>query len=145
MKEKMSFGIDVDKELIEKNVTALVATAIADALGDKETLVNNAVTKILQSYVKKDGTPCAPNEWNAIPYVQYIANQCVENTIREELRKAVEENKDAFRKVISKELAKPKTQNQMGAAFIDALLRNSSQDWKTPIAISFESVNSTTL
>lgn len=138
MSEKMSFGIDIDKELIEKNVTAMVAHAIADALGDKETLVNNAVAKILQSYVRKDGTPCASSDWNKIPYIQYLANQCVEDTIREELRKAVEENKDAFRKVISKELSKPKTQNQMGAAFIDALLSNATKAWKTPITISFE-------
>lgn len=138
MTEKMSFGIDIDKELIEKNVTAMVAHAIADALGDKETLVNNAVAKILQSYVRKDGTPCASSDWNKIPYIQYLANQCVEDTIREELRKAVEENKDAFRKVISKELSKPKTQNQIGTAFIDALLASATSSWKTPITISFE-------
>ena len=138
MTEKMSFGIDIDKELIEKNVTAMVAHAIADALGDKEKLVNDAVAKILQSYVKKDGTPCSPNDWNKTPYIQYLANKCVEDTIREELQKAVEENKDAFRDVIRKELTRKKRQNQIGAAFIDAILTSAKSEWRTPITVSFE-------
>ena len=138
MTEKMSFGIDVDKELIEKNVTALVAHAIADALGDKEALVNHAVTNILQSYVDRNGVPCSAGDWNKQPYLQYLAKTCVENTIREEIKNEVENNKETFKEIIKKELSKPKYREQIASSFIGAILENSLTMWKMPVTINFE-------
>ena len=43
MKETLNMGIQIDKELIENNVSNAVCVAIASALGDKDELIGKAV------------------------------------------------------------------------------------------------------
>lgn len=138
MGEKMSFGIDVDKSLIEQNVTALVAHAIADALGDKEALVQTAVSKVLQSYVNADGTPCSKDAWRSKPFLQYLAEQCVVNTVREEIIKAVEANKEEFRTALKKELSKPKMRESVATSFVNAILTKAENTWNMPVTVEFQ-------
>ena len=138
MTEKMSFGIDVDKALIEKNVTALVAHAIADALGDKEALVQTAVSKVLSSYVNEKGAPCGKDDWRSKPFLQYLAEQCVVNTVREEIIKAVEENKEEFRTALKKELSKPKMRESVATSFVNAILTKAANTWSIPVTVEFQ-------
>lgn len=138
MTEKMSFGIDVDKALIEQNVTALVAHAIADALGDKEALVQTAVSKVLSSYVNEKGDPCKKDDWRSKPFLQYLAERCVVDTVREEIIKAVEENKEEFRTALKKEISKPKMRETMAASFINAILTDAANTWKMPVKVEFQ-------
>lgn len=137
-KETYNLGIDIDKDIIESNVTKIVAGAIATALGDKEILVQRAVEKVLTSYVDSDGKPCNRSSYHARPYIQYIAEKVVEDTIRKQIAETIEENKDAFKEAIKKELSKPSVRNKIGSSFIEALLATSKDKWRVPIQIDFE-------
>ena len=137
-KETYDLGISIDKSVIEANVTKLVAGAIADALGDKEKIVQIAVEQVLSSYVDSDGKPCGKNSYYARPYIQYIAEKTVEDTIRKQIAETIEENKDAFKEAIKKELSKPNVRNKIGSSFIEALLATSKEKWRVPIQIAFE-------
>ena len=88
-KETLSLGIDIDKSIIEKNITLMVAGAIADALGDKEKLVQMAVEQVLSSYVDSEGRPCKKDSYYARPYIQYIAEKTVEETIRAQIAETI--------------------------------------------------------
>ena len=58
MKETLNMGIQIDKELIENNVSNAVCVAIASALGDKDELIRKAVKAVVSSYVDTEGRPC---------------------------------------------------------------------------------------
>lgn len=138
MSEKMAIGIDIDKALIEKNVTDLVASAIANALGDKEEIVNMAVTKIITSYVDESGAPCSRDKWRAKPYLQHVAEQCVIRTVREQIRAYVDENRAIFAEEVKKQMSQKKFRESMAGSFLNAVLERATSEWKMPISISFE-------
>lgn len=138
MNEKMAIGIDIDKALIEKNVTNLVASAIANALGDKEEIINKAVTSIISSYVDEHGAPCSRDKWRSKPYLQYLAEQCVISTVREQIRAYVEENKSLFAEEVKKQMSQKKFKESVAGSFLSAVLERTTSEWKMPISVTLE-------
>ena len=138
MKEKLNMGIEIDKELIESNVSNAVCAAIASALGDKDELIGKAVKAVISSYVDSDGRPCSSGSYCAIPYLKYLAEQSIKESVKNEIAKMVEENKEQFSQAIRAELNKPSVRQQLAAAFIDAVIGAAQQNWKMPITVSFD-------
>src|SRR5574344_859881 len=100
MKETLKMGIQIDKELIENNVSNAVCVAIASALGDKDELIGKAVKAVVSSYVDTEGRPCSSGSYRAIPYLKYLAEQSVKESVKNEIAKMVEENKEQFSQAI---------------------------------------------
>ena len=82
MKETLNMGIQIDKELIENNVSNAVCVAIASALGDKDELIVKAVKAVVSSYVDTEGRPCSSGSYRAIPYLKYLAEQSVKESVK---------------------------------------------------------------
>ena len=137
MKETLNMGIQIDKELIENNVSNAVCVAIASALGDKDELIVKAVKAVVSSYVDTEGRPCSSGSYRAIPYLKYLAEQSIKESVKNEIAKMVEENKEQFSQAIRAELNKPSVRQQLAVAFIDAVIGAAQQDWKMPITVSF--------
>lgn len=137
MKEKLNMGIEIDKELIESNVSNAVCVAIASALGDKDELIGKAVKAVISSYVDSDGRPCSSGSYRAIPYLKYLAEQSIKESVKNEIAKMVEENKEQFSQAIRTELNKSSVRQQLAAAFLDAVIGTAQQTWKMPITVSF--------
>lgn len=141
MSEKMSVGIDIDRALIEQNVTNLVASAIANALGDKEEIINMAVNKIIMSYVDESGVPCNRDKWRAKPYLQYLAEQCVIRTVKEQITAYVDENRDQFAEEVKKQLSQKKFRESVAGAFLNQILSCATSRYSMPITVSFKPDN----
>lgn len=137
MKEKLNMGIEIDKELIESNVSNAVCAAIANALGNSDELVERAVKAVISSYVDSEGRPCSSGSYRAIPYLKYLAEQSIKESVQSEIAKMVEENKEQFSQAIRAELNKPSVRQQLAAAFLDAVIGTTQQTWKMPITVSF--------
>lgn len=136
--EKLNMGIEIDKNLIERNVSDTICAAIASSLGDGEELVRKAVQIIVKSYVDDNGRACSSSNYSAKPYLKYLAEKTIENTVKEEVTKMVEENKDAFAKAIREELSKPNVRKQLSNSFISALLEATKSTWRMPITIQMQ-------
>lgn len=141
MKEKLNMGIEIDKELIESNVSNAVCVAIASALGDKDELIGKAVKAVISSYVDSDGRPCSSRSYRAIPYLKYLTEQSIKESVKNEIAKMVEENKEQFSQAIRAELNKPSVRQQLAAAFIDAVIGAAQLDWKMPVTVSFNRID----
>ena len=137
MKEKLNMGIEIDKELIESNVSNAVCVAIASALGDKDELIEKAVKAVISSYVDSEGRPCSSGNYRAIPYLKYLAEQSIKASVKNEIAKMVEENKEQFSQAIRTELNKPSVRQQLAAAFLDAVIGAAQRDWIMPVTVSF--------
>lgn len=136
-KEKLNMGIEIDRELIENNVSHAVCAAIANALGDSDELVSKAVKAVVSSYVDTEGRPCSSGSYRATPYLKYLAEQSIKESVKNEIAKMVEENKEQFSQAIRAELNKPSARQQLAAAFIDAVIGAAQHDWKMPVTVSF--------
>ena len=137
MKETLNMGIQIDKELIENNISNAVCVAIASALGDKDELIVKAVKAVVSSYVDTEGRPCSSGSYRAIPYLKYLAEQSIKESVKNEIAKMVEENKEQFSQAIRAELNKPSVRQQLAAAFLDSVIGAAQQDWKMPVTVSF--------
>lgn len=138
MSDKLTVGLDLDKNLIEANITKAISAAITTALGDTQTLVNKAVEKILSSYVDRDGKRCERGSYRAMPYLQYVAENCVTAAVQEQMKKAIEDNKQAFEDELKKALSNPKNRKTISGRFVEAMLNAASNSWKMPVTVSFE-------
>lgn len=136
--EKLNMGIEIDKNLIEKNVSDTICAAIASSLGDGEELVRKAVQIIVKRYVDDSGRECSSSSYNAKPYLKYLAEKTIENTVKKEVAKMVEENKDAFAKAIREELYKPNVRKQLANSIISAILEVTKSTWMMPITIQMQ-------
>ena len=137
MKETLNMGIQIDKELIENNVSNAVCVAIASALGNKDELIEKAVKAVISSYVDSEGRPCSSGNYRAIPYLKYLAEQSIKASVKNEIAKMVEENKEQFSQAIRTELNKPSVRQQLAAAFLDAVIGAAQRDWIMPVTVSF--------
>ena len=122
MKEKLNMGIEIDKELIENNVSNAVCVAIASALGDKDELIGKAIKAVISSYVDPEGRPCSSGSYHAIPYLKYLAEQSIKESVKSEIAKIVEGNKEQFSQAIRAELNKSSVRQQLAASFSNAAL-----------------------
>ena len=139
MANEIMLGLNMDKDLIETNINKAICAAITTALGDTQELVNNAVASIICTYVKKDsGEICNKSNYNAEPYLQYIAEKCVLAAVREQMNKAIEEHKDAFAEEIKKALSNPKNRKTIAGNFISTMLSASNSIWRMPVSVTFE-------
>lgn len=138
MLEKLTMGIDVDKAIIEENVTKLVAAAIANALGDKDALIKKAIEEVLSSYVTKEGKPASRTAWGAIPYIDYLARKCVVESVQTQIQAMVEENKDVFVEEIRRQISQKKFRETMAESFLKAVLSKAENEWKMPVTVTFE-------
>jgi len=138
--EKLSMGIEIDKALIEKNVSDAVCIAIAAALGDKTELVRKAVRAVVASSVDERGEPCASSLYRAQPYLRWLATNAIKDTVSKEITTMIDNNQAAFSATIRAERNQPAVQDMLAKNFITAILNASQTDWRMPITVSFKQI-----
>ena len=138
--EKLSMGIEIDKALIEKNVSDAVCMAIAAALGDKTELVRKAVRAVVASSVDERGEPCASSSYRARPYLRWLATNAIKDTVSKEIATMIDNNQATFSAMIRAELNQPAVQDMLAKNFITAILNASQTGWRMPVTVSFEQI-----
>jgi hypothetical protein len=138
--EKLSMGIEIDKALIEKNVSDAVCIAIAAALGDKTELVRKAVRAVVASSVDERGEPCASSSYRAQPYLRWLATNAIKDTVSKKITTMIDNNQAAFSATIRAERNQPAVQDMLAKNFITAILNASQTGWRMPVTVSFEQI-----
>ena len=133
-------GVDLklDEKYIEASVTEIVRASIVQALGQPEKIVRAAVDNAVNSYVDSDGKPCRKDSYRSKPYLQYLAEQTIEKTVREQMEKIIEENKPQFVDEIIRQLNTKKFKQRTAEAFIETMLKGAESKYKMPVKVSFE-------
>lgn len=132
-------GVDLtlDQEYIKSSVESIVKAGIVQALGDPASLVRKAVDGTINRKVDSDGR-FTDRDWNSKPYLEWLANKVVEDTIRQAMTEAVQANADALREEMIRQISTKQFRNSMASAFIKAVITNSESRWNMPITVVFE-------
>ena len=133
----MGVELNLDQEYIKGAVEDIVKAGIVSALGDPAAIVKTALDKTINQRVDRDGKPTR-DSWNTKPYLEWLADQVVEKTVRECLQEYVEQNKEVFRQEILRQLSSKTFKNNLAAAYLDCILSSTKSEWKMPISVEFQ-------
>ena len=136
--QKMTASLSIDTQYIEGEVNRIVKAAIVAALGNRDEIIKKAIDNTIDSYVDERGNPCKKDSYRAKPYLDHLAEKTVENVVREAIAEVVDENREAFKVEIKKNIGKRKWKENMAQSFIQMIIDNTKSEWKMPVSISFE-------
>ena len=80
-------SLNISDEVIKAAVQEEVHAGIVKALGDPSVIVRDAIKTMTNRYVNKDGKFCERGSWNAKPYFDWLAEDIVKTTVKEEIEK----------------------------------------------------------
>lgn len=138
MSSIVGLDLNIDQEYIAESVQKIVKAAIVSALGDQDKLVRKAIDSTINSYVDKDGFEVKKESWNAIPYLDWVAEQTVKNTVRDCMKEFIKENKEEFKKNIKEQISDKKFKEDVAVSFIRTMLSAADNICEMPITVSFK-------
>ena len=131
-------SLNISDEVIKAAVQEEVHTGIIKALGDPSVIVRDAIKAMTDKYVDEKGNFCRKDSWRARPYFDFLAEDIVKTTVKEEIEKYANENREEFVEEIRKQLKSTDFRNNIVASFLQSIVKCTESDWKMPISISFE-------
>ena len=131
-------SLNISDEVIKAAVQEEVHAGIVKALGDPSVIVRDAIKTMTNRYVDERGEFVSKDNWRAKPYFDWLAEDIVKTTIKEEIEKYVNENREEFAEEIRKQLKSGDFKKNIITSFLQAIVKCTESEWKMPISISFE-------
>lgn len=138
MAEMLGLEMKLNEKFIEESVHDIVKAAIAQALGEPTAIINAAIDSALTSYVDDKVERCRKDSWKARPYLDYMAEKTIEETVREVMLEVIEEDKQYFKDEIKKQLSTKKFRENITAQYLQSIINATENSWKMPISVNFE-------
>lgn len=131
-------SLNISDEVIKAAVQEEVHAGIVKALGDPSVIVRDAIKTMTNRYVNERGEFVSKDNWRAKPYFDWLAEDIVKATVKEEIEKYVNENREEFAEEIRKQLKSADFRKSITASFLQAIVKCTESEWKMPMEISFE-------
>lgn len=134
----MGVELNLDQEYIKGAVEDIVKAGIVSALGDPSVIVKSALDKSINRLVDRNTGKETNSPWDGIPYLQYLANKTVENTVRKCMEEYIEQHQEEFRQEILRQFSSKQFKKDLAASFIQTITDASKSTYRMPIRVSFE-------
>lgn len=131
-------SLNISDDVIKAAVQEEVHAGIVKALGDPSVIVRDAIKAMTDKYVDEKGNFCRKDSWRARPYFDFLAEDVVKTTVKEEIEKYVNENREEFAEEIRKQLKSTDFKKNIAASFLQTIVKCTESEWKMPVSISFE-------
>jgi hypothetical protein len=131
-------SLNISDDVIKAAIQEEVHAGIVKALGEPSVIVRDAIKTMTNKYVNERGEFVCKDNWRAKPYFDWLAEDIVKTTVKEEIEKYVNENREEFAEVIRKQLKSADFIKSITTSFLQAVVKNTESEWKMPISISFE-------
>ena len=139
MSNIVGVDLNIDNNYLNEAVKNTVYTAIAESL-DKDKIVSGLVNTVLETKVDKNGEISGYSSDNKYTILELYVNKIIKESVKEEIKKLVEEKKPKLQEIIRKELNKKATLNKFVDAFLTCNLKNLDNEWKTKISLEYEKI-----
>ena len=131
-------SLNISDDVIKAAIQEEVHAGIVKALGEPSVVVRDAIKTMTNKYVNERGEFVGKDNWRAKPYFDWLAEDIVKTTVKEEIEKYVNENREEFAEEIRKQLKSADFRKNIVASFLQAIVKCTESEWKMPIDISFE-------
>lgn len=139
MSNIVGLNLDIDDDYLAEAIKNTVMTGIVESL-DKDKIVSGLVNTVLETKVDENGCISRYSSDNQYTILELYVKDMIRETVKEEMKKIVEEKKPQIQESIRKELNKKATLNKFIDAFISSNLENLDNSWKTKINIDYEKI-----
>ena len=95
-------SLNISDDVIKAAIQEEVHAGIVKALGEPSVIVRDAIKTMTNKYVNERGEFVGKDNWRAKPYFDWLAEDIVKTTVKEEIEKYVNENREEFAEVIRK-------------------------------------------
>lgn len=138
MADKKIVGLDLnlDQDYIASAVQDVINAGIVSALGDPGSIITAAVGKVLNQRVDEKGH--ADTGYRSIPYLNWLAKETIEKTMREILAEYVEEHRCELKAELLRQLKSKKFTEDATAAFISTIIKSATNTYRMPVTVAFE-------
>jgi hypothetical protein len=125
----------IPKEIIEPIVQSHVAAAVANALGGREQIVHKVVEEILTTKVDQNGQKSHYS--SAMPWIQWLAQDCIKNAVKEAMTAEVAKHQEALKVAMKKELTNAKSPlvKKLVDAMVNGLTNENTLKWRLTIDV----------
>lgn len=127
--------IKIPDDVIEPIIASHISAAVATALVDKDKLVRAAIERVLRAKVDRSGN--SSNYSDAVPWLQWVMNDCVERATRDAIASALEGHRSALEKTIVSELNKTNSRlaKQIACAMVGGLADAAKNKWRLTVTM----------
>lgn len=129
-------GLSLDQEYIKASVENIVKAGIIQALGDPSELVRAAINQTINRKVNSDGK--LSDGYGAVPYLNWLANKVVEDSIRQAMTEVVQANAESLREEMLRQLSTKDFKRNAANAFLKSMIDASESMYRMPVTIKFE-------
>lgn len=133
----MGVELNLDQEYIKAAVEDIVKAGIVKALGDPSDIVKRAIDQTINQKVDRDGKP-ARDSWNATPYLQWLAEKTVKETVAECIKEYIQDHQEEFKTEVLKQLSNPNFRKDVAVKFLNTITNAADSPYKMPISVSFK-------
>ena len=134
----VGLDLNLDQEYIAASVQSVVKAAIVQALGNKDEIIRKAIDSTIDCYVDEQGRKVQKGTWRSVPFLDWIAEKTVEDTVRECFVEIVNENKEEFKAEIIKQINSKKWKEGIAKAFLSEILSSAENKYQMPITVEFQ-------
>ena len=134
----MGLNLSVDNDLIASAAREAIVASVAESLKMKDRLVEEFVHSMLTEKVRvEDGNPVRFSNDKTCSRMEYVVRCGIQEALKEELCKMLDETKPLLREQIRKELAKQKTREGLVEMFMSSLSDTMRNRYAAKIDVSF--------
>lgn len=139
-KNLIGLNMNIDEEIIKKTINDAIKVALVSAIGNPEEVIKKVVWAAMDKYVDRNGKERRKTDYDAIPYIEWLVGNVVNDAVRECIKELVEENREAFKASVKKYLMRGDFRDKMAEKYIEAVLGAAKSDLKMPIEINFKEI-----
>lgn len=137
MSNIMGVELNLNQEYIKGAVEDIVKAGIVQALGDPSDIVKRAIDQTINQKVDRDGKP-SRDSWNTIPYLQWLAEKTVKETVAECIKEYIQDHQEEFKTEVLKQLSNPNFRKDVAVKFLNTITNAADSRYSMPISVSFK-------
>lgn len=134
----MGLDLKIDEKYIGEIVKNVVQASIVEALGVKDELVQTAIKTMLMTKVDKNGKVSSYSSDNKFNLIDYYVHSTVKELCNEMVVEILNENRDALKSELKKQLSSARSIEAFTKSMIDATVENLESSWRPSLTVQFE-------
>lgn len=133
----VGLDLNVDENFISNAVNNAVIAGVAEALSDKDGMINSFVSAVLNQKVDSDGRPSSYSR-DKTTLLEYEVRKILKNEVHESIKEVIEERKSEIKAAIKKAFEDEAGQDNLVASFLESITRSLTSNWSTHVSFEWK-------
>ena len=129
-------SLTINKEVVNPIVEAKIKSAVLEALGGSDVLIEKVVEQILNTKVNEKGNISSYSNDNKHKWIDIVLTKQINEIAKEAIKEAIQESGTQIKDVLVKHLQSKRGSSLVAKAMVDGLTQTFKNSWTSKIDIS---------